>query len=92
MRAQPGDHLVMDGDPARTGLVVGVRNEDGSPPYVVRWLANGHLLRTHTSPVQIRTMQAGQKNKSGPPFRFIASEFQPGTNLFVRVRQGDFSR
>ena len=30
------------------------------------------LLRTHTSPVQIRTMQGGQKNNSGPPFRFIA--------------------
>ena len=30
------------------------------------------LLRTHTSPVQVRTMQAGQKEKSGPPFRFIA--------------------
>ena len=30
------------------------------------------LLRTHTSPVQVRTMQAGQQDKSGPPFRFIA--------------------
>ena len=30
------------------------------------------LLRTHTSPVQVRTMQGGQKEKSGPPFRFIA--------------------
>lgn len=30
------------------------------------------LLRTHTSPVQVRTMQAGQADKSGPPFRFIA--------------------
>ena len=30
------------------------------------------LLRTHTSPVQVRTMQDGQKEKSGPPFRFIA--------------------
>ena len=29
------------------------------------------LLRTHTSPVQIRTMQAGQDG-AGPPFRFIA--------------------
>ncbi len=30
------------------------------------------VLRTHTSPVQVRTMQAGQEDKSGPPFRFIA--------------------
>ncbi|MCH1567918.1 MAG: phenylalanine--tRNA ligase subunit alpha [Alphaproteobacteria bacterium] len=30
------------------------------------------VLRTHTSPVQVRTMQQGQAEKSGPPFRFIA--------------------
>ena len=30
------------------------------------------VLRTHTSPVQVRTMQGGQADKSGPPFRFIA--------------------
>jgi phenylalanyl-tRNA synthetase alpha chain len=30
------------------------------------------VLRTHTSPVQVRTMQAGQETKMGPPFRFIA--------------------
>lgn len=31
------------------------------------WLENGHVLRTHTSPVQIRGMQ-----KLGPPLRMIA--------------------
>src|SRR6202171_4495282 len=31
------------------------------------WLTNGHLLRTHTSPVQVRGMQ-----KLGPPLRMIA--------------------
>jgi phenylalanyl-tRNA synthetase alpha chain len=31
------------------------------------WLADGHLLRTHTSPVQIRGME-----KLGPPLRMIA--------------------
>jgi phenylalanyl-tRNA synthetase alpha chain len=31
------------------------------------WLENGHLLRTHTSPVQIRGMR-----KLGPPLRMIA--------------------
>jgi len=31
------------------------------------WLANGHLLRTHTSPVQVRGMR-----KFGPPLRLIA--------------------
>ena len=31
------------------------------------WLADGHLLRTHTSPVQVRGME-----KLGPPLRMIA--------------------
>jgi phenylalanyl-tRNA synthetase alpha chain len=31
------------------------------------WLADGHLLRTHTSPVQVRGMR-----KLGPPLRMIA--------------------
>ena len=31
------------------------------------WLADGHLLRTHTSPVQVRAME-----KLGPPLRMIA--------------------
>jgi phenylalanyl-tRNA synthetase alpha chain len=31
------------------------------------WLTNGHLLRTHTSPVQVRGMRA-----LGPPLRMIA--------------------
>lgn len=31
------------------------------------WLENGHLLRTHTSPVQVRGMR-----KFGPPLRMIA--------------------
>lgn len=43
MRARVGDRLIVEGDHARTGLVIGVRNEDGSPPYVIRWLANGHI-------------------------------------------------
>ncbi len=43
MRAQAGDRLIQDGDPDRIGLVIGLRNEDGSPPYIVRWLATGHV-------------------------------------------------
>ena len=31
------------------------------------WLKDGHLLRTHTSPVQVRGME-----KFGPPLRMIA--------------------
>jgi Domain of unknown function (DUF1918) len=43
MYAHVGDKLVVDGDPPRTGLIIGVPHGDGSPPYVVKWVANGHI-------------------------------------------------
>lgn len=43
MHALPGDRLVIEGDPARTGLIIGVPHQDGSPPYIVKWLADGHI-------------------------------------------------
>jgi hypothetical protein len=50
MKAQVGDRLIPDGDPDRIGLVIGLRNEDGSPPYIVRWLATGHVALVFPGP------------------------------------------
>jgi len=41
MRARVGDRLVVGAD--RIGVVIGVPAEDGSPPYIVRWLEGGHI-------------------------------------------------
>jgi hypothetical protein len=45
MKAKVGDRLVLEGthvgDPRRIGIVTALRHEDGSPPYVVRWLDTG---------------------------------------------------
>jgi hypothetical protein len=43
MHAHVGDRLVIDGDETRTGLIIGVPHADGSPPYIVKWLAGGHI-------------------------------------------------
>jgi hypothetical protein len=43
MFARTGDRLIVEGDLARAGLIIGVPHEDGSPPYIVKWLANGHI-------------------------------------------------
>ena len=43
MYAQVGDRLIMEGDEARTGLIIGVPHADGSPPYIVKWLAGGYI-------------------------------------------------
>jgi hypothetical protein len=43
MFARIGDRLIVEGDLARAGLIIGIPHEDGSPPYIVKWLANGHI-------------------------------------------------
>jgi Domain of unknown function (DUF1918) len=43
MKAVPGDQLIIDGDPSRSGEVIAVPRGDGSPPYVVRWMRSGHI-------------------------------------------------
>jgi hypothetical protein len=43
MYAHVGDRLLVEGDSARTGLIIGVPHQDGSPPYIVKWLTNGQV-------------------------------------------------
>jgi hypothetical protein len=46
MKAEVGDRLVKEGnrvgDPRRIGLITSLQHEDGTPPYMVRWLDNDH--------------------------------------------------
>jgi Domain of unknown function (DUF1918) len=41
MRARIGDRLVVG--EGRIGEVVGVPSADGSPPYIIKWLKDGHI-------------------------------------------------
>jgi hypothetical protein len=41
MRAHVGDQLLVG--PDRIGVVIGVPAEDGSPPYIIKWLKDGHI-------------------------------------------------
>jgi Domain of unknown function (DUF1918) len=43
MYAHAGDQLITDGDPPRRCTIIAVLHDDGSPPYVVKWLADGHI-------------------------------------------------
>jgi Domain of unknown function (DUF1918) len=43
MHAHVGDRLIIEGDSTRAGLIIGVPHADGSPPYIVKWLADGHI-------------------------------------------------
>lgn len=41
MRARIGDRLVVG--EGRIGEVVGMPSADGSPPYIIKWLKDGHI-------------------------------------------------
>jgi hypothetical protein len=43
VKAQVGDKLIVEGDSTRIALIIALTNEDGTPPYVVKWLADGHI-------------------------------------------------
>lgn len=47
MKANVGDWLVVKGTTTESsdqrGLITEVHGPDGAPPYVVRWLASGHV-------------------------------------------------
>jgi Domain of unknown function (DUF1918) len=46
MLGRVGDKLVKEGthvgDMRRVGVILELRHEDGTPPYLVRWLDSGH--------------------------------------------------
>jgi hypothetical protein len=46
MKAKVGDRLIMlgthVGDAHRVGIIIELRNPEGDPPYVVKWLDTGH--------------------------------------------------
>jgi hypothetical protein len=57
MRARVGDRLVVG--EGRIGEVVGVPSADGSPPYIIKWLKDGHIAMV--SPDQYaRIIPAGE--------------------------------
>ena len=46
MKAKIGDRLIEEGmrvgDHRRVGVITELRHEDGTPPYMIRWLDTGH--------------------------------------------------
>jgi hypothetical protein len=71
MYAEAGDRLVVGGDPERVGLIIDVPHADGSPPYVVKWLATGHIAMVMPGQFGrvIRDQQpSAVANRSSKPF------------------------
>lgn len=54
LRAEPGDTLIIDGAGMsglpRTGIIIAVVGQDGSPPYLVRWTTGDYESRISPGP------------------------------------------
>jgi hypothetical protein len=54
MQAKLGDRLILEsihvGDRKRIGIVTELCHPDGSPPYMVRWLDDGHQALVFPGP------------------------------------------
>ena len=58
MRARIGDRLVVG--EGRIGEVVGVPSADGSPPYIIKWLKDGHIAMVYPDQYA-RIVPAGER-------------------------------
>jgi hypothetical protein len=68
MYARVGDRLVVSDDPARSALIIGVPHQDGSPPYIVKWLADGHIAMVSPSAfARVVPAESGSRSDSGLP-------------------------
>lgn len=51
MKADVGDQLITEGvNGQRACVIIGLHHGDGSPPYVVRWLTDGHIALMFPGP------------------------------------------
>lgn len=77
MYAQVGDRLVVSGDHERTGLIIKVPHADGTPPYIVKWLATGHIAMV--MPAQLARIIHAERAQSPHPDHSDAA--WSGTNV-----------
>ncbi|MEN3584279.1 pyridoxamine 5'-phosphate oxidase family protein [Streptomyces sp. ZYX-F-203] len=74
MRAHLGDHLVVEGPSTgatgRDGEIVGLRHEDGTPPYDVRWSDTDEVTLVFPGPdAHIRPQADGERSAAAPEGR-----------------------
>jgi hypothetical protein len=66
MKARVGDRLLPEGEQRRAGVIIGLRNADGSPPYVVKWLSDGHIALVFPGPYT-KVVRAAPSNGASLP-------------------------
>lgn len=70
MKARVGDQLVADGSNGhRVCEIIRLNHTDGSPPYVVRWLSDGHITLLFPGPYTRLVRRHGGKANHNSPLR-----------------------
>ena len=76
MKAHPGDRIILAAShidqPTRHGEVIEVGNENGDPPYLVRW-ADGHTGLLYPGPGSVLRVEGEQKDGASEPVPATAS-------------------
>jgi hypothetical protein len=79
MKADVGDRLVTEGpDETRECLIIGLQRADGAPPYVVRWLADGHIALVFPGPYTRLVHSANAARAEGFSGDFSTGDFSTG--------------
>jgi hypothetical protein len=68
MKGHVGDRLVLEGthvgDRRRVGVITALRHDDGTPPFLVRWLDDGHEGLVYPGPDA--RIEAGSTEEAPP--------------------------
>ncbi len=81
MKADVNDRLVTEGaDGQRECVIISLHNSDGSPPYVVRWLSDGHIALVFPGPYTRLVHEEPPGAVPTWPVRWSRSTFAPVPN------------
>lgn len=92
MRASVGDVLVLPDGGRRTGLVIGVVGKDGAPPYVIKWLSDGHIAMVTPDPYSRIVPAPGGSRADQPPVIGKRAQKRCGLGTFPPEKASGFTR
>ena len=82
MKAHPGDRIILAAShvdqPTRHGEVIEVGNENGDPPYLVRW-ADGHTGLLYPGPGSVLRVEGEREHGASEPVTAPASGPEAGS-------------
>jgi len=95
MKADVGDRLITEGpNGSRECLIIGLHRADGTPPYVVRWQADGHIALVFPGPYtrlvhSAKDFSTRDCSADSSSARFSSAEFSSAEFSSAEFSSGD---